>query len=74
MSSQQAKAPYYFVPGPSRWPVLAGLSLLATMVGASAWVNSAVWGPELTIVGILALLVVGLEPLSSTPLNGNAAP
>ncbi|WP_050464635.1 cytochrome c oxidase subunit 3 [Herbaspirillum autotrophicum] len=58
MSSQQAKAPYYFVPGPSRWPVLAGVSLLITMIGASAWVNSAAWGPELTAIGILSVLVV----------------
>jgi cytochrome c oxidase subunit III len=59
MSSQHAtKAPYYFVPGPSSWPVLAGASLLVTMAGASGWVNGYGWGQLLTIVGILALLVV----------------
>lgn len=58
MSSQHGNAPYYFVPGPSKWPVLAGASLLLTMAGASALVNSFGWGSYATIAGILALLVV----------------
>ena len=58
MSSKQGSAPYYFVPGPSRWPVLAGASLLLTMAGASAWVNGFGWGPIANIAGILSLLVV----------------
>ncbi|MFL6658162.1 MAG: cytochrome c oxidase subunit 3, partial [Massilia sp.] len=58
MSSPHAAAPYYFVPGPSKWPLLAGMSLLATMVGASGWVNGASWGPALNIAGILAVLTI----------------
>nr|WP_230414472.1 cytochrome c oxidase subunit 3 [Collimonas silvisoli] len=58
MSSQQGNAPYYFIPGPSKWPVLGGVSLLATMAGAAAWVNSVVWGPELCGIGILSFLIV----------------
>ncbi len=58
MSSQQAKAPYYFVPGPSRWPLLGGASLLTTMVGATAWINGYSWGSVVNIAGILAFLVV----------------
>ncbi|SFB32271.1 cytochrome c oxidase subunit 3 [Collimonas sp. OK607] len=58
MSSQQGSAPYYFVPGPSRWPVLGGVSLLATMAGAAAWVNSVTLGPELCAIGLLSFLVV----------------
>ena len=58
MSSKQGSAPYYFVPGPSKWPVLAGASLLLTMAGASAWVNGVSWGPIANVAGILALLVV----------------
>lgn len=52
MSSQHANAPYYFVPGPSKWPVLTGASLLLTMVGASAWVNGFGWGAIANLVGI----------------------
>jgi cytochrome c oxidase subunit III len=58
MSSPHAAAPYYFVPGPSKWPLLAGMSLLATMAGASGWVNGASWGPALNIAGILSMLTV----------------
>ena len=58
MSSQQAKAPHYFVPGPSRWPMLAGISMLITMIGASAWVNGVSWAPYVNLLGILMVLVV----------------
>ena len=58
MSSPHAAAPYYFVPGPSKWPLFAGMSLLVTMIGASGWVNGASWGPMLNIAGILATLLV----------------
>ena len=58
MSSPHAAAPYYFVPGPSKWPLLAGMSLLATMIGASGWVNDAAWGPVLNIAGILSTILV----------------
>jgi len=50
--------PYYFVPGPSRWPLAAGVSMLVTMLGASGWVNDAAWGPGVCVAGILAMLVV----------------
>lgn len=58
MSSPHAAAPHYFVPGPSKWPMAAGLSLLVTMIGASAWVNDLSWGPAVNIAGILATLLV----------------
>ncbi|TFW19744.1 cytochrome c oxidase subunit 3 [Massilia arenosa] len=57
MSSNHA-APYYYVPGPSRWPVMAGISMLATMAGASGWVNGAEWGMPLNIAGILCTIAV----------------
>jgi cytochrome c oxidase subunit 3 len=58
MSSQHAKAPYYFVPGPSKWPVLAGASLLLTMLGASGWVNGVPGASVLNFVGIALVLVI----------------
>ena len=58
MSTQQGQAPYYFVPGPSKWPVLMGTALLVTMAGASAWVNGYSLGKPLNILGILSALVV----------------
>ena len=56
MSTQQGQAPYYFVPGPSKWPVLMGAALLVTMAGASAWVNGIGWGKSVNIAGIIAAL------------------
>lgn len=58
MSAQHANAPYYFVPGPSRWPAAAGMSLLTLMLGASAWVNDASWGSYFTWAGLLGFLFV----------------
>ncbi len=58
MSTPHANAPYYFVPGPSQWPILAGASLLLTMAGAAAWVNGISWGMYANLAGILAFLVV----------------
>ena len=53
-----ARVPYYFVPGPSRWPLLGGMSLFATMIGATGWVNDYSWGPYLNLLGIFSMLVV----------------
>ena len=58
MSTQQGKTPYYFIPNPSQWPVLAGLSMLITMAGASAWVNGIAWGQPVNLLGIVAMLAV----------------
>ena len=58
MASQNTKAPYYYVPGPSKWPLLTGMSLLVTMIGASAWVNGIGWGAYVNIAGILAAIAV----------------
>ena len=58
MSSHNAAAPYYFVPGPSKWPLLGGMSLLVTMIGASAWVNDVSWGPFVNYIGLAGILGV----------------
>lgn len=53
-----AHAPYYFVPGPSKWPVFAGATLLLTMLGAAGWVNDVPGAMVLNLVGIFLTLVV----------------
>jgi cytochrome c oxidase subunit 3 len=58
MSTPHANVPYYFVPGPSRWPFLAGVSLLLTMAGAAAWVNGVWWGMYANLTGLVGFLVV----------------
>ena len=58
MSTQQGQAPYYFVPSPSKWPVLMGTALLVTMAGASGWVNGYSFGTPLYIIGLLAAIAL----------------
>lgn len=58
MSSHNANAPYYFVPDASKWPVMAGASLLLTMAGASAWVNDISWGQYANFAGLAMFLFV----------------
>ena len=36
--------PYYFVPGPSRHPVMAAIGLFFVILGATQWINGVVWG------------------------------
>jgi cytochrome c oxidase subunit 3 len=38
--------------------MMAGLSMLVTMIGASAWVNDAPWGQAVNMIGILGVLAV----------------
>jgi len=45
--------PYYFVPGPSRHPVMAAIGLLFVILGASQWINGAGWGAWSLAFGML---------------------
>ncbi|MBH2019289.1 MAG: cytochrome c oxidase subunit 3 [Burkholderiales bacterium] len=45
--------PYYFVPGPSRHPVMAATGLFFVILGASQWINGAGWGAWLLAFGML---------------------
>jgi cytochrome c oxidase subunit 3 len=43
-STTPGKTPYYFVPAPSRHPVMAATGLFFVILGAGQWVNGAQWG------------------------------
>jgi cytochrome c oxidase subunit 3 len=58
MRSESAKTPYYFVPGMSQWPILGSVSLLITMVGATALVNDIPGGGIVNIIGVILFLIV----------------
>ena len=49
----QGKAPYYFVPGPSRHPVMAAFGLFWVILGAAQWINGHDWGKWSLLVGLL---------------------
>jgi cytochrome c oxidase subunit III len=45
--------PYYYVPGPSRHPVMASFGLFFVILGAGQWVNGSAWGPYAVAFGML---------------------
>ena len=58
MSASTGKTPYYFVPAPSRHPVMAAFGLLLVIFGASQWINGADWAKFVLLGGLLWLFVV----------------
>ena len=52
MMSQSAR---YFVPDPSRWPILGSIALLCMASGAASWFNGVAWGKFILIFGALIL-------------------
>ena len=57
-SSTTGTVPYYFVPAPSRHPVMAAFGLLLVILGAAQWINREDWGMYLVLVGLLWVFVV----------------
>ncbi len=51
-------APYYFVPGPSRHPVMASISLFFVILGAGQWINGHGWGAWSLLFGLVFLAFV----------------
>ncbi|MCJ7800095.1 MAG: cytochrome c oxidase subunit 3 [Polaromonas sp.] len=45
--------PYYFVPGPSRHPVMAAIGLFFVILGATQWVNGVGWGAWAVAFGMV---------------------
>jgi cytochrome c oxidase subunit III len=52
-ASHQGTTPYYFVPGPSRHPVLASIGLFFVILGAGQWINGHGWGAYSLLFGLL---------------------
>ena len=55
-SAIHGATPYYFVPGPSRHPVMAATGLFFVILGASQWINGAQWGAWVLAAGMLIWL------------------
>jgi cytochrome c oxidase subunit III len=49
----KGQTPYYFVPGPSRHPLMAAIGLFFVILGAGQWVNGAAWGPYSVLLGLM---------------------
>ena len=52
------KAPYYFVPAPSRHPVMAATGLFFVILGAGQWINGQDWGMYTLFFGLAFLAFV----------------
>jgi cytochrome c oxidase subunit III len=52
-SATHGATPYYFVPGPSRHPVMAAIGLFFVILGAGQWVNGSGWGAYSLLFGLL---------------------
>ncbi|OYU42624.1 MAG: cytochrome c oxidase subunit 3, partial [Burkholderiales bacterium PBB4] len=52
-STTHGTTPYYFVPGPSRHPVMAAIGLFFVILGAGQWINGAQWGMYSLVFGLL---------------------
>ena len=52
------KTPYYFVPAPSRHPVMASIGLFFVAFGAGQWINDHQWGAYSLAFGLLWFAVV----------------
>jgi cytochrome c oxidase subunit 3 len=50
--------PHYFIPGPSRHPVMAAIGLFFVILGAGQWVNGAGWGMYVLLFGLLWWAIV----------------
>jgi cytochrome c oxidase subunit 3 len=46
-------APYYFVPAPSRFPVMTAAGLFFVILGAGQWINGVDWGKYSVLFGLL---------------------
>lgn len=57
-STTHGSAPYYFVPGPSRHPVMASIGLFFVALGAGQWVNGIDWGKWSVAFGMVWFLGV----------------
>jgi cytochrome c oxidase subunit 3 len=57
-STTHGKTPYYFVPSPSRHPVMAALGLFFVFFGAGQWINGADWGKWMLALGMVWFLGV----------------
>jgi cytochrome c oxidase subunit III len=57
-SAAHGTTPYYYVPHPSRHPVMAAIGLFFLILGAGQWINGADWGMYCLFFGMAWWLIV----------------
>src|SRR5687768_14423931 len=51
-ATQHGQTPYYFIPAPAHYPVMAALGLFFVILGAGQWINGADWGKFSVLLGL----------------------
>jgi cytochrome c oxidase subunit III len=54
-SATHGQAPYYYVPSPSKWPMVGAISMFFFMIGMSGTVNDKPYGPYVLALGLAIL-------------------
>ncbi len=57
-ATSPGQTPYYFVPGPSAYPVLTSLGLFFVILGAGQWINGHGWGAYSLLAGLVIWALV----------------
>jgi cytochrome c oxidase subunit 3 len=55
-NAHSGSAPYYFVPAPSRYPVLVACGMFFVILGAAQWINDHSWGRYAFLLGLVIWL------------------
>jgi cytochrome c oxidase subunit 3 len=51
-AAQTGHTPHYFIPAPSRHPVMAAIGLFLVILGAGQWINGHGWGAYSVVIGL----------------------
>jgi cytochrome c oxidase subunit 3 len=54
--AQAHTQPWYYLPEPTRWPILGSIALFTMASGAVLWINGAAIGPWVVLAGMLVLV------------------
>ena len=57
-TTSAGSAPHYYIPAPSRHPVLMAGGLFLVIIGAGQWVNGSSWAPWVLLAGMAVWLTV----------------
>ncbi|KPF57393.1 MFS transporter [beta proteobacterium AAP51] len=57
-TTSAGSAPHYYIPAPSRHPVLMAGGLFLVILGAGQWINGSTWAPWVLLAGMAVWLTV----------------
>jgi cytochrome c oxidase subunit 3 len=64
-NAHSGSTPYYFVPAPSRYPVLVATGMFFVILGAGQWINGHGWGAYSLLLGVVIWLSVMFQWFST---------